>query len=68
MPITELAIPNLKAGPEPKAGLAKLLSSSLPILASQPGLVEGFFGSVIKENEVNTEEENKPIIVIGKRR
>jgi hypothetical protein len=67
MPITELAIPNLKAGPEAKAGLTGLLSSSLPILASQPGLVEGFFGSVIKENEVNTEEENKPIIVIGKR-
>jgi len=67
MAITELAIPNLRAGPEVKKGLAEQLPTSLPILASQPGLVDLFVGTVIQENEVNTEEENKPILVIGRR-
>jgi hypothetical protein len=67
MPITELAIPKVQAGLDVKAALAKVAPSTLPILASQRGLLEAFFGSVIRENEVNTEEENKPIIVIGKK-
>ncbi|KAJ8100813.1 hypothetical protein POJ06DRAFT_253748 [Lipomyces tetrasporus] len=64
MPFTELALPKLKAGPEVKAAFAAQRPTSAKILASQPTIIRAFFGSVIRENEISTEEENKPIIVI----
>lgn len=65
MPFTELAIPKLKAGPEVKAAFSAQWPTSAKILASQPDIVRAFFGSVIRENDISTEEENKPILVLG---
>jgi len=67
MPFTELAILNLKAGPEVYAAFASQWPTSAKMLASQPNIIRAFFGSVIRENETSTEKENKPILVIGER-
>ncbi|KAF4633876.1 hypothetical protein G7Y89_g4245 [Cudoniella acicularis] len=66
MPFTELALPKLKAGLEVKAAFAAQWPTSAKILASQPTIIRAFFGSVIRENEIRTEEEeeNKPILVL----
>jgi hypothetical protein len=50
MPFTELAIPKLKAGPEVKT--AAQWPTSARVLASQPTIIRAFFGSVVKENEI----------------
>jgi hypothetical protein len=67
MPFTELAFPKLKAGPEIKATFDAIWPTSAKIMASQPTIIRAFFGSVINENGISTEGENKPIIVIGER-
>jgi hypothetical protein len=67
MPFTELAISKLKGGPEVKAAFAPQWPTAAKILASQPNIIRAFFGAVIRENDINTEETNKPIIVIGER-
>lgn len=65
MPFTELALPNLKAGPEVQAAFAAVWPASAKILASQPDIIRAFHGSVIRENDISTKEENKPILIIG---
>jgi len=67
MPFTELAIPKLKAGPEVYAAFAAQWPTSAKIIASQQTIIRAFFGSIIRENEISTEKENKPILVIGAR-
>jgi len=68
MPFTELAIPKLKAGFEVKTAFAAVWPAAANFLASQPGIIRAFSGSIIKENGIRTpEEENKPIIVLGTR-
>jgi hypothetical protein len=67
MPFTELAIPKLKAGLDIKVAFASQWPISAKILASQPRITNAFLGTVISENEISTERENKPIIVIGTR-
>jgi len=69
MPFTELAFPKLKMGLEVREAFAETWPLSAKVLASQPTISRAFFGSVISENGVpSTREENKPIIVIGRRR
>jgi hypothetical protein len=68
MPFTELALPKLKTGAEVKAAFAAKWPLSAKTLASQSTIPRAFFGSVISENGItSTQEENKPIIVIGRR-
>ena len=67
MPFTELVLPNLKAGPEVKVSFAASLPTSLKFLVSQENIIRGFAGSVIRENDISTEEETKPVIVLGAR-
>lgn len=66
MPFTELALPKLKAGPEIKAAFAAEWPASAKLLASQSALIRGFYGSIIRENDISIpSEENKPILVLG---
>jgi len=68
MPFTELAFPKLKTGLEIREAFAEKWPLSAKVLASQSTISRAFFGSVISENGVSsTQEENKPIIVIGRR-
>ena len=68
MPFTELAIPKVRPGSEVRATFASQWPTQAKLLASQPALIRAFIGSVIRENEISTEEEeNKPIIVLGAR-
>lgn len=65
MPFTEIVLPKLKADTETKAEFVAQWPTSVKILASQPTIIREFLGWVIKENHVNTEKENKPILIIG---